>query len=221
MAEKSTIDMEFEGHTGRELIGARMSGTTFIANPPVLSKRAEWKKKHMESVKGEIKLLQSLNLVPEETIFIFSGKKKHPVDSAYTICDSYGGTVFHAVSIASFHMDDYIEDYGEDLPFLKDSGVADTMKRLFIHHILLHEIGHFVLRKGDRYDMLSGEDEAERYAYEKIMKVISTIESDPCRMELLRDRVLAVVFALRMDLTVEEEEKKVGKCKSSLEKWRG
>jgi hypothetical protein len=161
------MDMLFAGHTAKEVWEAKKNGERYMVNPPVLSERSGWKKEQMEEVKEIIGNLEKAGLVPEETIFVFTGKKTHPIEMSECILGEEEGVVFHAVAVHSARIRDIFDMLAEEHNSFPKNEMG-IMEELFIAKVLLHEIGHFVKRSGNGMRDLSSEEDAEAYSWEHL-----------------------------------------------------
>ncbi len=162
------MDMLFAGHTAREVYEAKKNGLRYIVNQEVQNtKRATWKKEQVYLVSDIIEELDKLGLIPSETIFIFTGKRKHPIEMSECILGEECGMVFHAVAVHSAKIKEIFDTF-EDVVWFKDKEKQKVMEKLFIAKVILHEIGHFVRRGGNGMMDLSSEEDAEAYSWEKI-----------------------------------------------------
>lgn len=171
------MDMLFAGHTAKEVWEAKKKGERYIINPPVLSTRSGWKKEQMEKVKEIIGNLDKAGLLPSETIFIFTGNKKHPIEMSECILGEEEGVVFHAIAVHSARIRDIFEDLADEHNSFPHNETK-IMEELFIAKVLLHEMGHFVKRSGNGMKDLSSEEDAEAYSWEHMDDYLKVIISD-------------------------------------------
>ena len=213
------MDMLFAGHTAKEVYEAKKRGERFILNQPVMSERAKWKRKQMETVKDVIDKLGDSGLVPKETIFIFTGKKKHPVEMSECIVGEEQGVVFHAVAVHSSKITELLEEF-TDIHWLRDNELKSDMERLFIAKVLLHEIGHFINRKGNGMRGLSGEDAAEEYSWEHLSGYLKSTNLGPKKVEHILDCFSAVHQATIQDYWLYLDEKREKSLKAEINRLK-
>ena len=220
MKEKrmNPMEMEFAGRTAKDVYEAKKAGMRYLMNAPIFSEKAKWKAEQMEVVKGIIEKLGEAKLLPEETIFIFTGKKTHPIEMSECILGEEEGVVFHAVAVHSARIREIFDVF--EVEWLTEKEIQEVMEKLFIAKVLLHEIGHFVHRDGNGMMDLSSEEDAESYSWQNLEAYLSQINNNTQAKKKLLDYFYAVHQMLIQDYWLYLDEKKQKTMKAEINRLK-